>query len=171
MAVADDVERAGGRALVVPADITEKGGGAGAVARAVADLGRLDILVNNAGVSLIGSMVEAPEGEWEHDRPQPHCAPRRHPAALPHLLNAATAAPRHVADLLNISSVAGRRVPAGGGVYAATKAAVCALSEALRQEVTRRYVRVGLVEPGATRTRLGEEQPPGAAGGDRHPIQ
>ena len=75
-------------------------------------------------------------------------------AALPHLLSAADSDPRRVADLVNVSSVAGRVARSGSGVYNATKHAVGAFSEALRQEVTGRYVRVSLVEPGATATEL-----------------
>ena len=75
-------------------------------------------------------------------------------AALPHLIEAAAGGPRNVADLVNISSVAGRRVGVGGGVYQATKWGVGTFSEALRQEVTERRVRVSLVEPGATATEL-----------------
>ena len=56
-----------------------------------------------------------------------------------------------MADLVNISSVAGRRVGQGGGIYQLTKHGVGVFSEALRQEVTARHVRVSLVEPGATR--------------------
>lgn len=152
-AVAAGIARVGGTALVAPADITAEGQARDAVARTVAQLGRLDVLVNNAGVSLIGPMLDAPPAEWQcmiDLNLSALLAVTR--AALPHLLTAATQEPRRVADLVNISSVAGRRVPAGAGVYAATKAAVCTLSEALRQEVTRRYVRVGVIEPGATRT-------------------
>ena len=75
-------------------------------------------------------------------------------AALPHLLAAAQQDPRHVADVVNVSSVAGRVARQGSGVYNATKFGVAAFSESLRQEVTRRHVRVSLVEPGATRTEL-----------------
>ena len=57
-------------------------------------------------------------------------------------------------DIVNISSVAGRTVRLGSGVYNATKHAVGAFSESLRQEVTKRHVRVGLVEPGAVATEL-----------------
>jgi len=63
-------------------------------------------------------------------------------AALPHLLKAAEGEPRGVADLVNISSVAGRVARLGSGVYNATKHAVGAFSESLRQEVTGRHVRV-----------------------------
>ncbi len=75
-------------------------------------------------------------------------------AALPHLLEAAAREPRRVADIVNVSSVAGRHARQGSGVYNATKFGVGAFSESLRQEVTRRHVRVSLIEPGATRTEL-----------------
>src|SRR5205823_6643472 len=75
-------------------------------------------------------------------------------AALPHLLWAAEAGPRRVADLVNVSSVAGRTTRSGSAVYNATKHGVGAFSDALRQEVTRRHVRVSLVEPGAVDTEL-----------------
>jgi NADP-dependent 3-hydroxy acid dehydrogenase YdfG len=75
-------------------------------------------------------------------------------AALPHLLAAAQDGPRRVADMVNVSSVAGRHARAGSGVYNATKSGVGAFSEALRQEVTQRHVRVSLVEPGVVETEL-----------------
>jgi NADP-dependent 3-hydroxy acid dehydrogenase YdfG len=75
-------------------------------------------------------------------------------AALPHLLSAAASEPRRVADLVNISSVAGRVARLGSGVYNLTKHGVGAFSESLRQEVTERHVRVSLIEPGAVATEL-----------------
>ena len=75
-------------------------------------------------------------------------------AALPHLLAAAQDGPRQVADMVNVSSVAGRVARAGSGAYNATKFGVGAFSESLRQEVTKRHVRVSLVEPGAVETEL-----------------
>ena len=55
---------------------------------------------------------------------------------------------------MNVSSVAGRVARLGSGVYNASKWAVNAFSESLRQEVTGRGVRIGLVEPGAVATEL-----------------
>jgi NADP-dependent 3-hydroxy acid dehydrogenase YdfG len=81
-------------------------------------------------------------------------------AALPHLLRAAEDGPRRVADIVNISSTAGRTASSGTGVYNATKWAVNAFSESLRQEVTKRHVRVALVEPGAVTTELVEQNRP-----------
>ena len=75
-------------------------------------------------------------------------------AALPHLLKAAEGEPRRVSDLVNVSSVAGRRARSDSAVYNATKFAVNAFTEGLRQEVTERHVRVSVVEPGAVATEL-----------------
>ena len=81
-------------------------------------------------------------------------------AALPHLLRAAEDGPRGVADMINISSVAGRVARSGSGVYNLTKHGVGAFSESLRQEVTERHVRVSLVEPGAVATELASHNRP-----------
>lgn len=81
-------------------------------------------------------------------------------AALPHLLRSAEQPPRQVADLVNISSIAGRKANAGSGVYNLTKFGVGAFSESLRQEVTSRHVRVSVIEPGAVSTELFEHNRP-----------
>jgi NADP-dependent 3-hydroxy acid dehydrogenase YdfG len=81
-------------------------------------------------------------------------------AAVPHLLKAAQDSPRQAADLVNISSVAGRVARRGSGVYNLTKHGVGALSESLRQEVASRHVRVLLVEPGAVATELSSHNRP-----------
>lgn len=153
--LADRIRAAGGIALAVEADVTEQSEAAAAVQRTVDELGRLDTLVNNAGVMLLGPVVDAPVEEWQrmvsvNVMGLMYCAH----AALPHLLAAASDGPRKVADMVNVSSVAGRVARNGSGVYNATKHAVGAFSEALRQEVTGRYVRVSLVEPGAVETEL-----------------
>jgi NADP-dependent 3-hydroxy acid dehydrogenase YdfG len=145
----------GGAALAIEADITDQQQAIGAVQRTVDERGRLDIVVNNAGVMLLGPIVDAPTEEWDrmvalNIQGLLYIAH----AALPHLLAAAQQDPRRVTDLVNISSVAGRRVGQGGGVYQMTKWGVGTFSEALRQEVTARHVRVGLIEPGATRSEL-----------------
>ncbi|MGI8330449.1 SDR family NAD(P)-dependent oxidoreductase [Actinomadura scrupuli] len=145
----------GERALVIEADITSREEAVGAVERTVAELGRLDTVVNNAGVMLLGPAVGAPLEEWERmvDINVKGLLYVAH-AALPHLLRAAEDSPRRVADLVNISSVAGRVARMGSGVYNLTKFGVTALSESLRQEVAQRHVRVSVVEPGAVATEL-----------------
>jgi NADP-dependent 3-hydroxy acid dehydrogenase YdfG len=75
-------------------------------------------------------------------------------AALPHLLTAAEEGPRRVADIVNISSIAGRKAWANYGVYNLTKFGVNGFTESLRQELAGRHVRVGVLEPGAVDTEL-----------------
>ncbi len=153
--LADEITGRGGRVLVIETDITDKTQAQAAVARTAAALGRLDILVNNAGVGLLGPILDAPLDEWEQTI-QVNLLGLLYTAhaALPHLLQAAEGGPRRVADLVNVSSIAGRIARAGGGVYSATKFGVVALSESLRQEVTRRHVRVSVVEPGTVTTEI-----------------
>ena len=150
-----DIESAGGKALAIESDVTDRGQAAAAVQRTVDELGSLDTLVNNAGVMLLGPIEGAPVDEWDrmidlNVKGLMYCAD----AALPHLLEAAENGARNVADMVNISSVAGRMVRNGSGVYNASKHAVGAFSDSLRQEVTKRHVRVSLVEPGAVATEL-----------------
>jgi NADP-dependent 3-hydroxy acid dehydrogenase YdfG len=154
-ALVDEIEASGGIAHAVECDITVERDALELVATSVERFGRLDTLVNNAGVMLLGPIVDAPIDEWNrmvalNINGLLWCAH----AALPHLLRAAETSPRRVADLVNISSVAGRVARLGSGVYNRTKHGVGAFSESLRQEVTRRHVRVSLVEPGAVATEL-----------------
>jgi NADP-dependent 3-hydroxy acid dehydrogenase YdfG len=151
----------GGTALVLETDVTDEQQAVDAVERTVAELGRLDTLINNAGVMLLGPAVDAPLSEWQRmvELNVLGLLYSAH-AALPHLLRAATDSPRQVADMVNLSSVAGRVARNGSGVYNLTKHGVGAFSESLRQEVTQRYVRVSLVEPGATATELADHNRP-----------
>ncbi|GAB3396733.1 SDR family NAD(P)-dependent oxidoreductase [Humibacter soli] len=145
----------GTAALAVEADITDREQARDAVARTVAEFGRLDILVNNAGVMLLGPIEDAPIDEWDRMLDlNLRALLSVTEAALPHLLEAAEKAPRRVADLVNISSTAGRQVKRGSAVYNLTKHGVGAFSESFRQEFSRRHVRVGIVEPGAVATEL-----------------
>jgi NADP-dependent 3-hydroxy acid dehydrogenase YdfG len=153
--IEDLAGRIGDRALPIETDVTSAEQARAAVERTVSELGRLDTLVNNAGVMLLGPVHSAPLEEWDRMLAVNvagllYCAH----AALPHLLRAAQDGPRQVADMINISSVAGRRATLGSGVYNLTKHGVGAFSESLRQEVGGRHVRVSLVEPGAVSTEL-----------------
>jgi NADP-dependent 3-hydroxy acid dehydrogenase YdfG len=157
----EEIDDAGGRALPIEADVTDRAQAEALVERTVNELGRLDTVVNNAGVMLLGPALDAPIEEWEqmvdlNVKGLLYVAK----AALPHLLKSAEDEPRMVTDLVNISSVAGRRPRDGSAVYNATKFGVGAFSEALRQEVTQRHVRVSLVEPGAVITELSSHNRP-----------
>jgi len=149
-----EIAGGGGTALPIEADVSDCDQAEAAVTRTVEELGRLDVLVNNAGVMLLGPMLEAPVEEWER-MVDVNLLGLMYTAkaALPYLLEAAEG-DRGVADMVNISSVAGRVARRGSGVYNATKFGVGAFSESLRQEVTRRHVRISLVEPGAVATEL-----------------
>jgi NADP-dependent 3-hydroxy acid dehydrogenase YdfG len=160
-ALADEIRNKGGMVLAIEADITDERQAIDAVSRTVDAFGRLDTLVNNAGVMLLGPALGAPMPEWEQMVQinllgMLYCAH----ASLPHLLRAAADGPRRVADMVNISSTAGRFPRAGRAVYNATKHGVTGFSEALRQEVTHRHVRISLVEPGAVQTELASHNRP-----------
>ncbi len=110
---------------------------------------------------LLGPIVDAPVEEWGRMIELNvlgllYCTH----AALPHLLRAAETDPRRVADVVNVSSVAGRVARLGSGVYNASKFGVVAFSESLRQEVTRRHVRASVIEPGAVMTELATHNRP-----------
>jgi NADP-dependent 3-hydroxy acid dehydrogenase YdfG len=157
----EEIDDAGGKALAIEADVTDRAAAEALVERTVAELGRLDTVVNNAGVMLLGPSLDADIEEWErmvdlNVKGLLYVAK----AALPHLIKGADEGPRLVTDMVNISSVAGRRAREGSAVYNATKFGVGAFSEALRQEVTERHVRVSLVEPGAVITELSSHNRP-----------
>ena len=162
-ALAGKLREGGAKALVLEADITDSTQAKEIVAKTVAEFGRLDTLVNNAGLMLLGPIVGSDSGEWDrmmnlNVTALLNCTH----AALPHLLAAAESGPRNVADIVNVSSVAGRVARNGSGVYNATKWAVNAFSESLRQEITRKHVRVALIEPGAVSTDLASSATPRA---------
>ncbi|MCX5557199.1 SDR family NAD(P)-dependent oxidoreductase [Streptomyces sp. NBC_00038] len=154
-ALAAELTAAGGRALSVPADVTDAEQARAAVECAVEAWGRLDILVNNAGVPQRGPLMDSSPAEFDRVvgvnlLGNMYCAH----AALPHLVEAAAGEPRRVADLVNVSSVAGRVVHKTTGVYNASKYGLNAYTEALRQEVAGRRVRVSVLEPSAVETEL-----------------
>jgi len=154
-ALVAEIEAAGGSALAVAADITDRVEAEHAVQVVVDRFGRLDILINNAGLMLLETVVEQDIEDWER-----MIAVNQNgllfmtKAALPHLLAAAEDGLRGVADIVNISSIAGRQAWAGFAAYNMTKFGVNGFTEALRQEVTKKHVRVGVLEPGAVETEL-----------------
>ena len=159
--LAAEIDKAGGTALVVQADITDRSQAEAAVQQTVERFGRLDILVNNAGLMLLGPVVGADVGDWERMLAvNVNGLLYTTRAALPHLLHAAEDGPRRVADIVNISSIAGRVAWNGYGVYSLTKFGVNGFTESLRQEITQRHVRVGVLEPGGVDTELGSHNKP-----------
>jgi NADP-dependent 3-hydroxy acid dehydrogenase YdfG len=145
-------------ALVAPTDVTDPAACAALVARALERFGSLEILVNNAGVGLHGSIPEGDPEDWR----------TMFEVNVLGVLYATRAAVRHMlgrgsGDVVFVSSLAGRRVPhPSGTVYAATKHAITAVAEGLRQDVHDKGVRVINVEPGLVRTEFPESSNPSA---------
>jgi NADP-dependent 3-hydroxy acid dehydrogenase YdfG len=150
-----EIEAVGGSALAVTADITDRVQAERAVETVIDRFGRLDILVNNAGLMLLGTVLDQDIEEWQR-----MIAVNQNgllfmtKAALPHLLVAAEDELRGVADIVNISSIAGRQAWPNFAAYNMTKFGVNGFTEALRQEITKKHVRVGVLEPGAVETEL-----------------
>jgi NADP-dependent 3-hydroxy acid dehydrogenase YdfG len=112
--------------------------------------GRVDILINNAGLMPLSHFKNCKVEEWEqmidvNIKGVLYCTS----AVIPYMLD------KKSGHIVNISSVAGRIVFAGGSVYCATKHAITAFSEGLRKELSPEYnIRVTCIEPGAVSTEL-----------------
>ena len=126
-----------------------------AATKTIEAFGRLDILVNNAGLMILGPFAEADVNDFErmitiNQQGLLYMAK----AALPYLQKAAADGPRQAADMVNISSIAGRTAYPIMGVYNMTKFGVNGFSEAILQELAQTHVRVGVLEPGKVATEL-----------------
>jgi clavulanate-9-aldehyde reducatase len=141
--------RLSGASFVGEVDVSDEEQATGFVRAAADELGGLHILVNNAGLMLLGPFSDQQPDEWRRMLGVNllgvlYCAH----AALPILARAGGG------DIVNVSSVAGRRADAGAAVYNMTKFGVHAFSEALRQEALHANVRVTTVAPGFVDTEL-----------------
>ncbi|MDX1873247.1 SDR family NAD(P)-dependent oxidoreductase [Mycolicibacterium sp. 120266] len=151
----DVIAADGGQALAYQVDVADAAGVEHAIRVIGEEHGQIDVLVNNAGFLANGPAIGADLSDWHRmlDINVGGVLNLTH-AALPYVVSAARGS-RGVADIVNVSSVAGRRVPSpSSNVYAASKHAVVAFSEALRQELSPNQVRVGLIEPGVVRTEM-----------------
>jgi NADP-dependent 3-hydroxy acid dehydrogenase YdfG len=148
------IEADGGRAVALEVDVTDPAQAQGFVEEVNTRLGGLDILVNNAGVMLLGPVLGADLESWRtmvnvNVLGLLYCVH----AALPIMQD------RGGGDIIDISSVAGRRATAFSAVYNATKFGVHAFSEALRQEALNIGVRVTIIAPGFVGTELLSHNP------------
>jgi clavulanate-9-aldehyde reducatase len=142
-------ERLEERCLVHAVNVADEQQAHAFVRAAYDELGGLHILVNNAGVMLLGPVSRADTTEWR----------RMIDVNLLGLLYCTHAALPLIersggGDIVNVSSVAGRRADAGAAVYNMTKFGVHGFSEALRQEALHANVRVTIVAPGHVDTEL-----------------
>jgi NADP-dependent 3-hydroxy acid dehydrogenase YdfG len=141
-------DEAPGELVVLELDVADPESVNRAIGATVKRFGRLDALVNNAGIMQTGMILGADTREWvsmvETNLLGSMYAVH---AALPHLIETRGA-------IVQVSSTSGRIASLGSGAYSATKFGISAFTEALRQEVTGRGVRVTLIEPGFVSTEL-----------------
>ena len=142
-------ERANGRVLAEPVDVTQDTAVEMLIERVVGDLGRLDVLVASAGTAAFGPVAESKPADWD--------------AMLAVNLRAtmvccrAAVAPmmrQHSGTILTVASIAAKRALPGSAVYTATKMAVIGFSRVLAEEMRAHGVRVGVLVPGAVDTPL-----------------
>jgi NADP-dependent 3-hydroxy acid dehydrogenase YdfG len=148
-ALAERISSEGGRAFPRPVDLSSEQDATDFIREAHRELGGLHILVNNAGLMLLGPVAGADASDWRRmiDVNLLGLLWCTH-AAMP-LMEAGGGG-----DIVNLSSVAGRRATAGAAVYNMTKFGVHAFSEALRQEALHAKIRVTVIAPGFVETEL-----------------
>lgn len=145
------IEAVGGKALALPGDMTVEAEACQAVEDTVAQLGRIDILINSAGVMQAGGIENCDLDEYR----------RVFDINLFATLYCSKAAVEHMlrqggGDIVNISSLAGRKGGPMTSAYSASKHALNSMTDAMRQELGNRNIRVAILMPGATRTEVGD---------------
>ncbi|WP_437749440.1 SDR family oxidoreductase [Enterobacter mori] len=148
-ALVDRIIQQGGKAIAVKADVTRQEEVQRAIEAAISAYQRVDVLINNAGFMAIAPLSELKTDEWD----------KMIDTNLKGVLYGVAAAlpvfqRQGSGHFINVASVAGIKVLAPGGVaYSATKFAVRALSEGLRQEAGK-TIRTTLISPGAVESEL-----------------
>jgi NAD(P)-dependent dehydrogenase (short-subunit alcohol dehydrogenase family) len=158
--LAAQIEKAGGKAIPIEADVRDRAAMAQAFDAAEALLGPVTILVNNAGVAHSGRAVELPEDEWR----------RVLSVNLDAVFFCAQEAARRMlaagktGAIVNIASVLGLGVGKGAVAYATAKAGVIQLTKAMALELAFKGIRVNAIAPGWFVTDLNREYLEGEAG-------
>jgi NADP-dependent 3-hydroxy acid dehydrogenase YdfG len=147
--LADELEAQGGKALAVATDVTDRQQVKALVDKAVETYGQIDVLINNAGVMPLSPIERLKVDEWD----------QMIDVNLKGVLYGVAAAIPYMKEqksghIINVSSVAGHKLFGGSAVYSATKFAVRALSEGLRQEMASYNIRTTIISPGAVKTEL-----------------
>jgi len=147
--LADELTAKGGKALAVATDVTHCDQVKRLVDAAVQTFGRIDVMINNAGLMPLSPLERLKIEDWDRTIDvNIKGVLYGIAAALPHMMQ------QKAGHIINVSSVAGHKVRPGNAVYAATKHAVRALSEGLRQEVKPYNIRTTVISPGAVATEL-----------------
>lgn len=145
-----EIEKIGGECITVSCDVTKRNDCENLIGAAIKKWNKIDVLVNNAGLMPLSFVKNLKMDEWEqmidvNVKGVMYCTA----AAIPHMIK------QNSGHIVNISSIAGRVVFPAGSVYCATKFAVWAFSEGLRQELSvRNNIRVTTIEPGIVDTEL-----------------
>ena len=159
--LANELSAKGDKAVVKTTDVTDRAQVKALVDAAVQAYGRVDVMINNAGLMPQSLLERLKTDEWDR-MIDVNIKGTLYgiAAALPYMKQ------QKAGHIVNVSSVAGHKVGPGSAVYAATKHAVRALSEGLRQEVTPYNIRTTVIPPGAVATELPESatDPDAAAG-------
>ncbi|GAA4168094.1 SDR family oxidoreductase [Gryllotalpicola koreensis] len=152
-AIAADIRAAGGTAIAVPVDVSDRDALKAAAARVKDELGPAGIVFNNAGIMLPNPILDHREAEWAT---QIDINVRGAVATIGAFVDqlVETAAGGHPADLISTSSIAAHNLFPEFAVYSATKAFVAHLSRHLRMELGGKGVRVADIAPGGVATEL-----------------
>ena len=147
--LAKELDARGRKALAMTTDVSQREQVKALVDAAAKTYGRVDVMINNAGLMPQAPLERLKVDEWDR-MIDVNIKGVLHgiAAALPHMQR------QKAGHFINVSSVAGHRVGPGFAVYAATKYAVRALSEGLRQEVKPYNIRTTVISPGAVATEL-----------------
>lgn len=151
--LAAKIEKAGGTALAITLDVTDKAAVHAVADRVAAELGTADLVFNNAGVMLPASIEELREDQWQQQIDLNISGLMNVIGAFTPQLVAAAAEGRP-ADLINNSSIAAKNIFPKFAVYSGTKAFVTHMSVTLRAELGQKGVRVSAIEPGMVITEL-----------------
>ncbi len=147
--LADEINDNGGQALAVTTDVTEQEQVDELVDKAADEFGRIDVMLNNAGLMPFAPLERRKIDEWEQMIDvNVKGVLYGIAAALPYMKE------QESGHIINVSSVAGHKVMPNGTVYCATKHAVRAISEGLRQEVKPYNIRSTIISPGAVDSEL-----------------
>lgn len=153
-AAGDQIQRAGGRGLAIPTDVTREASVAALVERVLAECGKVDILLTAAGVATFGPLLDTKPEEWDRmlavNLTGVFLTCR---AVLPPMIG------QRRGTIINIVSVAVKRVIPGGAAYAAGKHGVLGLTRVLAEEMRPHGIRVGALCPGAVDTSLWDAVP------------
>jgi NADP-dependent 3-hydroxy acid dehydrogenase YdfG len=144
-----DIEAAGGIAVSFVTDVTKRDQVDALVKGTIDKFGQVDVIFNNAGLMPLSKLEHLHYGEWEQMIDTNIKGMLYGIGAVLPLFKK-----QKSGHFINVSSVAGHKVNPGSAVYAATKHAVRALSEGLRQEVKPYNIRTTIISPGAIKTEL-----------------